>query len=57
MKTSGKYYRTTINLKDKNSWFKFKAICNLKQKKVGEQIEELLREFINKNEKGGKING
>ena len=57
MKTSGKYYRTTINLKDKNSWFKFKAICNLKQKKVGEQIEELLREFINKNEKGGKTNG
>jgi len=48
-----RYYRTSINLKNKNIWFKFKAICNLKQKKAGEVLEELLIDFIKKNEKGG----
>ena len=50
MKTKKKYYKTTtINLRNQDNWIRFKGLCHLLGKNVGDVLDELIDKYIQEN--------
>ena len=45
-----KYYKTTtINLKNEDSYIRFKGLCHMLNKNIGDVLDELIDKYIQEN--------
>ena len=45
-----KYYKTTtINLKNEDNWIRFKGLCHMLNKNIGDVLDELIDKYIQEN--------